>query len=513
MLKESGNEKFYLAEKETAEGTKFSMIRAIFIPCEDDKLDPKKNEFETDEDKKKYVSRQIKKYKKELNSLRSLSGKGFWLGLSESYDVTDVNDTQCLIVARFGDVRPLECYISESGLSQGALVRLGINVCKSFEHIRKQERFNGNLRPEDIFVDNKTRFKVGKIDPVYTDTDKIRSIDNLYESEYAAPECFNEENAAFSYDTYALGIIMYTLLNGGKLPFEKDGVSREEAVRIRAGGETIPEPEYSEPRLTKIVMKACNAESEKRYKSPAQMRKDLEKLYDELFSEVKNQKDTKKDKKEPPKAEPVSGSKENENTAEEKKSYKGLRTLLTVVLVCALLFAGVKGYKYYRSLSIQNHKINLEENFDYVYNNTEKRPNVIINGLTEGEDYTVIYSDNIEVGTAKITVKAKGKYKGEKTKEFEIVPGSCGELIATDITSTSLTLSWDEVENCDRYFIYRSIQSNFYKIATVYSDTFYEVTGLEGGKLYKYKVCAVKQVGETEYKGEKSSIEVTTAER
>ena len=41
--------------------------------------------------------------------------------------------------------------------------------------------------------------------------------------------------------------------------------------------------------------------------------------------------------------------------------------------------------------------------------------------LKKGKDYTVTYSDNISVGTATVTVKGKGSYKGTKTASFKIL--------------------------------------------------------------------------------------------
>ena len=62
----------------------------------------------------------------------------------------------------------------------------------------------------------------------------------------------------------------------------------------------------------------------------------------------------------------------------------------------------------------------------YVYDGTEKAPTVTITynekTLTEGKDYQVYFADNVNPGTAKITVIAKidSDYTGTATKNFEI---------------------------------------------------------------------------------------------
>ena len=62
----------------------------------------------------------------------------------------------------------------------------------------------------------------------------------------------------------------------------------------------------------------------------------------------------------------------------------------------------------------------------YVYDGIEKAPTVTITynekTLTEGKDYQVYFADNVNPGTAKITVIAKtdSDYTGTATKTFEI---------------------------------------------------------------------------------------------
>ena len=60
----------------------------------------------------------------------------------------------------------------------------------------------------------------------------------------------------------------------------------------------------------------------------------------------------------------------------------------------------------------------------YAYDGKAKRPSVTVkyNGKTlkKGTDYTVSYSNNTKVGTAKVTITGKGNYTGTLTKTFSI---------------------------------------------------------------------------------------------
>ena len=59
------------------------------------------------------------------------------------------------------------------------------------------------------------------------------------------------------------------------------------------------------------------------------------------------------------------------------------------------------------------------------YDGYEKTPSVTVKHgnttLVEGEDYTVSYQNNVEIGTGKVTVTGMGRYKGSVNKTFKIL--------------------------------------------------------------------------------------------
>ena len=63
-------------------------------------------------------------------------------------------------------------------------------------------------------------------------------------------------------------------------------------------------------------------------------------------------------------------------------------------------------------------------NSSFVYNGEEKKPTVTVKDgdavLVEGKDYTLAYTNNVNVGTATVTATGKGNYSGTKTAQFTI---------------------------------------------------------------------------------------------
>ena len=74
-----------------------------------------------------------------------------------------------------------------------------------------------------------------------------------------------------------------------------------------------------------------------------------------------------------------------------------------------------------------------------IYTGKELKPTVTIKDgeslLAEGTDYTLDYTDNINVGIAKVTFSGKGNYNGTASATFTILANK-EELLATISTAT-----------------------------------------------------------------------------
>ena len=72
--------------------------------------------------------------------------------------------------------------------------------------------------------------------------------------------------------------------------------------------------------------------------------------------------------------------------------------------------------------SIDNAVISGIKAKSYTGKAVKQSPVVKVNGvtLTAGTDYTLSYKNNVNVGTAKVTINGKGSYKGSKTLSFKI---------------------------------------------------------------------------------------------
>ena len=85
---------------------------------------------------------------------------------------------------------------------------------------------------------------------------------------------------------------------------------------------------------------------------------------------------------------------------------------------------------------------------EFVADGSRKEPKVTVtlsDGVTvlaEGEDYTVAYADNVEPGTATVTVTGVGRYAGTATGQFTIK-----EPTPETVDKSALQAKWDEVKD------------------------------------------------------------------
>lgn len=77
--------------------------------------------------------------------------------------------------------------------------------------------------------------------------------------------------------------------------------------------------------------------------------------------------------------------------------------------------------------SIESHILGLNET-TFIYTGEEIRPSVITDDtVLEGLDYSLIYSNNIEIGTGSVTILGEGNYTGTVSLDFTITASEKSE--------------------------------------------------------------------------------------
>ena len=114
--------------------------------------------------------------------------------------------------------------------------------------------------------------------------------------------------------------------------------------------------------------------------------------------------------------------------------------------------------------------------------------------LYEGEDYTVRYQNNTEVGTATATVVFKGLYAGSRSFTYRILPAKTTVVKQKDASASSVTIAWRKVKGAQSYKVYcydRAQKAYVPVLETAKNKA--KVKKLESGTTYSLRVYAVRK--------------------
>lgn len=127
--------------------------------------------------------------------------------------------------------------------------------------------------------------------------------------------------------------------------------------------------------------------------------------------------------------------------------------------------------------------------------------------LKNGTNYIVTYTNNVEVGTATVTITGIGKYSGTITKTFKITPEKIKTLTVKEVTDSTITINFKHVDSADKYYIY--VNGEYYGCSKTLST--YKIKGLESGETYTIYIKSVKVIdGKNYISGMGNKVTATT---
>ncbi len=193
-----------------------------------------------------------------LQSLSKLEGFAGFEGWQVVPMKTNRLGYQVFLVSCYG--RTLEKAIRRTAITQLQAVNLAIDLCAALSLCRRAGYLYIDLKPSNIMVEG-DHFKIADLGFVSTRYLSYSSMPERYISDYTAPEVKDPMSALnTTLDTYALGMILYRLFNGGVLPELPEDPARP-----------LPAPANADEAMAQIILKACAPKPEDRWQDPAEM--------------------------------------------------------------------------------------------------------------------------------------------------------------------------------------------------------------------------------------------------
>ena len=168
-------------------------------------------------------------------------------------------------------------------IPEDMVIKLGVDMCSALEMCNRYDIIHRDIKPQNIFVSADGTYKLGDFGIAKT-VEKTMGGTKIGTYKYMAPEVYHNHPYGSSADIYSLGLVLYWMLNERRMPFlplppaKLSATAEDQARQRRFSGETIPPPAHGSEDLKKIVLKACAYNPKERYKSAAEMMRNLNAL-------------------------------------------------------------------------------------------------------------------------------------------------------------------------------------------------------------------------------------------
>ena len=266
-----------------------SAIKIITIPRNKSEITSAKAEGMSDRDLTAYYEGVIGKLVQEFALMSKLKGTANIVSYEDHAVKAHESELGWDIFIRMEYLKPLIDYMAENNMSRRDIVTLGIDICKALELCQKYNIIHRDIKPENIFISENGDYKLGDfgIARPFEEKEGNQSLSltsGIGTHSYMAPEMYKTKHYDSTVDIYALGLVLYRLLNNNRGPFlpaypamitEND---RELAFVKRIRGAEISKPARDSGRLAEIALRACSPDPKNRYSSPIQMRQELESI-------------------------------------------------------------------------------------------------------------------------------------------------------------------------------------------------------------------------------------------
>lgn len=228
-----------------------------------------------------FFASMVESFLQELVLMNQLKGNSHIVSYEDHEVIEKDSELGWDILIRMELLTPLNDYIQGRELSLPEIVKLGEDICQALELCQMHQIIHRDVKPENIFVSDSGDFKLGDFGIARTAERANRSMSQKGTYHYMAPEVFRSGRYDATVDLYALGIVLYRMLNHNRAPFLPDypqqitQQDREDALAKRLSGERMAPPCQAPEPLAQIILKACAYQPKNRYASANQMRKEL----------------------------------------------------------------------------------------------------------------------------------------------------------------------------------------------------------------------------------------------
>ncbi len=143
-------------------------------------------------------------------------------------------------------------------------VSLGLDLLQALQTLKAHGLYHLDVQPKNIYFDASGKALLGDLGNCAEHLEGLPKQRGTLS--FMAPEVYHDGKYSEGSELYALGMVLYSLLNHAKLPFE-DCHSHEDALQLRLSGARLPELKIENRRLAQCIGRMCEFDPALRYDS------------------------------------------------------------------------------------------------------------------------------------------------------------------------------------------------------------------------------------------------------
>ena len=271
----------YFVQKERLGVIQKAAVKVVRIPTGDSEVEEIKAAYGLSEEQlKEFFYPEVIRYKEEIQLMQTLG---------ENANIVQVQDFEIMedpsgrlgwyILIRMELLESLDSFIKREELSVDDVTNMAMDILEGLQECENHNIIHRDIKTANLFRSKKGIYKLGDFGIARDTSASSRSLSHRGTDNYMAPEVYQGKRYSHNVDIYALGIVIYKLLNKNRLPFlgEERLTSRsiERAFQLRQQGEEIPRALECSEELHKIIKKMCAYNPEDRYQSAKEVLNDL----------------------------------------------------------------------------------------------------------------------------------------------------------------------------------------------------------------------------------------------
>ena len=261
-------------------------VKVIGIPADENDVQALRNDGFSDAQIAAWFERLAEDWKNEIHLMKRYQGMSHFVSIEDCRVLDREGDPPGkTILIRMEKLKSLPSYLSDKTLTEDEVIDLGIQMCEALSVCHRDGLIHRDIKPENIFVQDRDErgvlYKLGD----FGATKQADSLSSSFSMKgavgYMAPEILQTRQYDRRADIYSLGLTLYRLMNGNRLPFlpARQLFTHEDysmAVRMRLSGAPLPPASDASPELNRVLIRACALDPKDRYASAEEFSKALE---------------------------------------------------------------------------------------------------------------------------------------------------------------------------------------------------------------------------------------------